>query len=155
MGAYAMRYMAFDNVGTLWFHTNGSSSTNDFTVYVDAIDYSWEYGYYTERSYTAFGESAMDNNTLWESTVLAFAGSTPYYRLNLSCTTNANTTVALSYRTSGDNSTWEAWSTWAAWEGDLVAFYGQRYLQVRLRLSTTNPDQTPTVLSVQLEVYFF
>ena len=155
MGEFDMRYTEFDNVDSIIFQTHPSDSKNDFYVYLDAIDYSWDSGYFTERSYDYYGNTYYSMGT-WVSEAIDLEVESPYYEdLTVSCDTNENTSAALSYRMSADNSSWDSWSSWSTSNLSLAA-YGKRYVQVRTLLNTSNTLQTPVLdwLSGTYRVYF-
>jgi hypothetical protein len=64
----------------------------------------------------------------------------------------AGTTLAVSTRTSIDNTTWSAWSAPLGASGAAIASPPGRYLQYRLELATTAPSVSPIVRLVQGDV---
>jgi len=152
-----------DGLDRLFFSSRRVDGGSGYKFYVDAVDYSWSPGYFTNRSYEYYGQTYY-NTSQWTSQIMDLEVITSYYGdLTLSYETNANTSVTISYRMSTDNSTWvhyngsaweNGWSTWTSPNMSLQ-IYGIRYFQVRVLLTTTNIQQTPTVYAINAKVYLF
>ena len=122
--------------------------------YLDAVDYSWADGYFTNRSYEHFGKKYY-NNCVWTSNAIDLEVISPYYNeISFSCNTTVNTSVYISYRMSTDNSSWDAWS---AWTNETISFntYKKRFMQVKVLLTVNNTAQTPTLFYIKVDTYMF
>lgn len=76
------------------------------------------------------------------SEALDLAQATDWVSFVVNDTTPANTSIIYETRTSTDASTWSAWETVV---GTTIASPAQRYIQVRITLSTSDGVSTPTV----------
>ena len=139
-GTFAFRYPS-SSISQLDFATSGSYSRQDYFAYLDDIAYSWN------ATYAACG--------VWNGTVCDLGNAHPYYDgVTLCVSTPPATQVAVSYRMSVDNNTWTAWSTWSTTNLTLQ-IYGQRYCQLRIQLTSSDPNETPTLWNVSLAIYQF
>ena len=92
-------------------------------------------------SYTAGAGNFVSTGT-YVSQPIDLAQATDWVSFVVNDTTPANTSIIYETRTSTDASTWSAWETVV---GTTIASPAQRYIQVRITLSTSDGVSTPTV----------
>lgn len=112
------------------------------------------YTYIMQTNTTSFQESgSYISDTIDLTAVYRFAG------LNLSYTSANNTTIAVSTRTSTDNSTWDDWqlATDEKIVGDSrtykIGSSAKRYLQVKFELTSADGIYSPTISDYTISYY--
>ncbi|KKP68856.1 MAG: hypothetical protein UR66_C0003G0121 [Candidatus Moranbacteria bacterium GW2011_GWE1_35_17] len=92
-------------------------------------------------SYT-LGTNNYLNSGIYISEEIDLSYASSWTSLNVNQSTPANTNIITETRTSSDG---ETWSGWEAVSGGNIASPENRYIQVKLTLSTTDSISTPTV----------
>jgi len=149
----------FERTGSAidYFVLNSDSPhTGGYYVWVDAVDYSWSIGYLINRSFLYYGQQPLyAPEGVWTSSSTDLEVASPYYDyITFSCDTDNFTAVYLGYHMSSDGLNWTAWSSWYDTTITLE-FYGQRYLQLHAKLTTTDITHTPKLYNITVQVYYF
>jgi hypothetical protein len=129
-----------------WFGSNAV-----FTIYVDALDYSWAAGYYLHRNMDqSGGGTTYSKNGGYQSPSYNLGSDQCYYQtLNFYKQSSGSDSIKVRYHTSADNITWNAWSAGTLVNVTINALH-DRYFQFNLNLSSATQATTPMCYWVNL-----
>lgn len=113
-------------------------------AYVNAIDYSWDTNYFSNRS-RYFYDQKYYLNSIWTSKSINLSITDPIYDdLIFHKSSNENTSVYLSYRESLDNSSWDSWTEFTS-SNITIGTVSKQFIQFQALLNTSNTIQTPVL----------
>ncbi len=139
-------------IGSATYTAVTSGESFALAIHTNGILWAWGAGYTTSPTTSIVNNASYLTPGLFTSAVINLGTPVSFTTLSFTTTLNSQTITidARAGNTATPDGTWTAWQTGIASGGSISGLAGNRYIQYRANLSTTNALATPTLNSLTI-----